>query len=90
MSFAGFVPADDPQISIVVTVDEPNDGTTAGLVAAPVFSDIAQYALRILAVPPAAPTESATLIRGTAAPGPGDVVTAESTSEPVREAEVAE
>ncbi len=54
MSFAGFLPADDPQISIVVTVDEPNSGRTAATVAAPVFEEIAQYSLRILAVPPAA------------------------------------
>jgi cell division protein FtsI (penicillin-binding protein 3) len=69
MSFAGFVPADDPEISIVVTVDEPNSGRTAATVAAPVFQQIAQYSLRILAVPPVQPTESAQLIRGTAAPG---------------------
>lgn len=71
MSFAGFVPADDPQISIVVTVDEPNAGRTAGTVAAPVFGDIAQYALRILAVPPGEPVSTGELVRGTAAPGPG-------------------
>ncbi len=73
MSFAGYLPADDPQISIVVTVDEPmcDECRTAGTVAAPVFADIAQYALRILAVPPATPTASAELVRGTPAPGPG-------------------
>jgi cell division protein FtsI (penicillin-binding protein 3) len=71
MSFAGFVPADDPQISIVVTVDEPNSGRTAATVAAPVFADIAQYALRILAVPPGEPVANGELVRGTAAPGPG-------------------
>lgn len=74
MSFAGFVPADDPQISIVVTVDEPNSGRTAGTVAAPVFADIAQYALRILAVPPITPTESNALVRGTPAVGSGTPV----------------
>jgi len=70
MSFAGFAPADDPQISIVVTVDEPNTGRNAGIVAAPVFADIAQYALRILAVPPAQPATSTELVRGTPAIGP--------------------
>ncbi len=74
MSFAGFVPADDPQISIVVTVDEPNSGRTAATVAAPVFQQIAQYSLRILAVPPQQPTETTELVRGTAAPRPGEVV----------------
>lgn len=70
MSFAGFLPADDPQISIVVTVDEPNTGRNAGIVAAPVFADIAQYALRILAIPPTHPVTSTDLIRGTPAVGP--------------------
>lgn len=70
MTFAGFLPADNPQISIVVTVDEPNTGRNAGIVAAPVFADIAQYALRILAIPPAQPVTSAELVRGTPALGP--------------------
>lgn len=70
MSFAGFLPADDPQISIVVTVDEPNTGRNAGTVAAPVFADIAQYALRILAIPPTHAVTSTELIRGTPAIGP--------------------
>ena len=87
MSFAGFAPADDPQISIVVTVDEPNSGRTAGTVAAPVFADIAQYALRILAVPPALPGENAELIRGTPAPAPGQDIATSDTS-PDAEAEV--
>lgn len=70
MSFAGFLPADDPQISIVVTVDEPNSGRNAGIVAAPVFADIAEYALRILAIPPSQPSTSNELVRGTPALGP--------------------
>ncbi len=74
MSFAGFLPADDPQISIVVTVDEPNSGRTAATVAAPVFEEIAQYALRILAVPPAVSIEGGELVRGTPAEGPGFTV----------------
>ena len=81
MSFAGFLPADDPQISIVVTVDEPNTGRNAGIVAAPVFADIAQYALRILAIPPTQAVTSTELVRGTPAPGPngaGEPITAEA------------
>jgi cell division protein FtsI (penicillin-binding protein 3) len=44
-SFSGFVPADDPQISIIVVVDEPQPIHTGGYVAAPVFKEIAQQAL---------------------------------------------
>jgi cell division protein FtsI (penicillin-binding protein 3) len=52
-TFAGFAPADDPRISIVVVIDEPTIGsTTASAVAAPVFADIGAYALRALDVTP--------------------------------------
>lgn len=51
-TFAGFVPAFDPQLSMVVMVDEPQRGWSASAVAAPVFSEVALYALRILGVPP--------------------------------------
>lgn len=71
LSFAGYLPADDPQISMVVTVDDPDVQGNAGSVAAPVFSGIAQYALRILDVPPAAGAADHTeLVRGTPAPDP--------------------
>ena len=53
VSFAGFLPAEDPVLSMVVVVDEPTTDTTAAAVAAPLFSDIATYAMRILAVPSA-------------------------------------
>lgn len=51
-TFAGFVPAYDPKLSMVVVVDEPQRGWSASAVAAPVFSEVALYALRILGVPP--------------------------------------
>jgi cell division protein FtsI (penicillin-binding protein 3) len=50
-TFAGMVPIDDPALTIVVTIDEA-DSYLAGAVAAPVFSEIADYALRVLRVPP--------------------------------------
>jgi cell division protein FtsI (penicillin-binding protein 3) len=49
-TFAGFVPAENPRLTIVVVLDEP-DEHLAGLTAAPVFSDIATGALRALGVP---------------------------------------
>ncbi len=51
-TFAGYVPADDPEISMVIVVDEPKGAFYASAVAAPVFSEVGHYALRILAVPP--------------------------------------
>lgn len=51
--FAGFVPARDPRIVVVVSIHRPNgEETGGGRVAAPVFSKIASGAMRILNVPP--------------------------------------
>lgn len=54
-SFAGFLPAGDPELSILVTIDEPATSIYASKVAAPVFADIAHYALRHFGIPPSAP-----------------------------------
>lgn len=52
-SFAGFFPAENPVLTIVVSVDEPKgDLRTGGSVAAPVFREIAKYASGYLAIPP--------------------------------------
>ena len=53
-SFAGFVPSEKPAFSIMVILDEPTP-IYGGLVAAPVFSEIAGYALREFRVPPPPP-----------------------------------
>jgi len=51
--FAGFVPASDPRLVIVVIVNEPKgEEHYGGQVAAPVFSKIAAGAMRILNVTP--------------------------------------
>jgi cell division protein FtsI/penicillin-binding protein 2 len=51
-SFAGFFPADQPELTIVVGVDEPQPYHTGGVVAAPIFARIAQQTARYLALPP--------------------------------------
>ncbi len=52
-SFAGFFPAHNPALTIVVTVDEPKgDRRTGGTVAAPVFAEIARNAAGYLGIPP--------------------------------------
>ena len=45
-SFVGFVPADDPRLVLMVLVDEPQSNVYGGVVAAPVFQNIARGALR--------------------------------------------
>lgn len=51
--FAGLAPATRPRLAIVVVVDEPSNGQFyGGAVAAPVFSEVAAGALRVLGVPP--------------------------------------
>lgn len=52
-SFVGFAPAERPELSAIVTLDEPTAGSIyGGVVAAPVFADILRYALREFRVPP--------------------------------------
>jgi len=54
-SFVGFVPADEPRLVVLVLVDEPEASVYGGVVAAPVFGNIARGALRQLAVAPVRP-----------------------------------
>ncbi len=51
-SFVGFVPAEAPELVIVVMVDEPTGSYYGGRVAAPVVREIAKRSLRYLAVVP--------------------------------------
>lgn len=58
-SFVGLAPASDPRLIIAVMIDEPSKGQYyGGAVAAPVFSQVMAGALRLLAVPPDAPTSN--------------------------------
>ncbi len=51
--FAGIVPADDPQLVMVVMLNEPRNGEHyGGQVAAPVFSKVMSGALRLLDIEP--------------------------------------
>lgn len=50
-SFVGFLPADEPEITIVVVVDEPTVTRTGGAAAAPAFQSIAEQAVRYLDIP---------------------------------------
>jgi cell division protein FtsI (penicillin-binding protein 3) len=51
-SFVGVVPASNPQLVVLVTVDEPRGAIWGGVVAAPAFQQIAHFALQYLEIPP--------------------------------------
>ena len=50
-SFAGFAPFDNPRFVIVVRVDQPMEGKLGETVAAPVFNEVAKFALTYYNVP---------------------------------------
>ena len=58
-SFVGFAPQENPQIVILVVVDEPRKHYYGGVVAAPVFRRIALETLQYLKVPPGSITPGA-------------------------------
>jgi cell division protein FtsI (penicillin-binding protein 3) len=52
-SFVGFLPAGAPRVVIAVTIDQPST-EYGGVAAAPLFSQIARYAIQRLGIPAAA------------------------------------
>jgi cell division protein FtsI (penicillin-binding protein 3) len=56
-SFVGFAPASAPRLVLAVMIDEPSGQYYGGAVAAPVFAQVMQGALRLLEVPHDAPLE---------------------------------
>jgi len=54
-SFAGLAPLDNPQLAIIVKIDEPKDVPWGTVVAAPAFGRIAEEALAYMNVPPSEP-----------------------------------
>ena len=52
-SFAGYLPAEDPKIVVVVMVDSPSKGSRyGGVVAAPAFAEIAEQSMLYLGIQP--------------------------------------
>ncbi len=51
-TFVGMIPAMEPEVVILVTIDEPKPQHTGGYVAAPAFSKIAAETMKYLLVPP--------------------------------------
>jgi cell division protein FtsI/penicillin-binding protein 2 len=54
-TFVGMVPASDPRLVVLVTVDEPHGAIFGGVIAAPAFAQIAAFDLQYLEVPPDRP-----------------------------------
>jgi cell division protein FtsI/penicillin-binding protein 2 len=54
-TFVGMVPANNPQLVVLVTVDEPHGSIFGGIVAAPAFARIASFDLQYQEVPPDIP-----------------------------------
>jgi cell division protein FtsI (penicillin-binding protein 3) len=51
-TFVGMVPASNPRLVVLVSVDEPTRAIFGGVVAAPAFAQIAGFDLQYLEVPP--------------------------------------
>lgn len=62
-SFVGYVPADRPELVILVVIDEPKGAQYGGTVAAPVFREIAESSLRYLEIEPSVPVRRVPLER---------------------------
>ena len=79
-AFTGFLPADRPQVSITVIIEDSSAGLTGATAAGPVFGDLAKLSIRELGISPAGSTRPATdsgPVRAAPAAGP---VTAEPAS----------
>jgi cell division protein FtsI (penicillin-binding protein 3) len=79
-AFTGFLPADRPQVSITVIIEDSSAGLTGATAAGPVFGDLAKLSIRELGISPAGSTRPATdsgPVRAAPAAGP---VTAEPVS----------
>ncbi|MDD5454739.1 MAG: penicillin-binding protein 2 [Candidatus Ratteibacteria bacterium] len=51
-SFIGYAPANDPQVLVLLVIDEPKGAYYGGQVAAPSFKNIMEKTLRYLEIPP--------------------------------------
>ncbi|MDQ3382568.1 MAG: penicillin-binding protein 2 [Actinomycetota bacterium] len=73
-AFVGFAPADDPELIVSVTIQDPTRiSRWGGTIAGPVFSDIMRYALQRRGVPPSTTTRpEVQLTYDPQAPAPDD------------------
>src|SRR6266702_896101 len=69
-SFVGFAPAEAPRIAVGVFIDEPRGEVYGGEVAAPVFRDLVEHAMKSMGGPPSGVDASPALASAGAAPSP--------------------
>ena len=55
-SFAGYFPAENPRVAIIVILDEPQTSIYGGVVAAPLFAEVARFAGQHYRIPPSTGT----------------------------------
>lgn len=54
-TFVGFLPCEDPQLSIIVVIDDPSSSAyTGGAISAPVFAELSDFAVRHFEIRPSA------------------------------------
>lgn len=51
MSFIGFLPADDPEVIVLIKLDEPTTGRWASQVVAPIFRRVAERLVVLMEIP---------------------------------------
>ncbi|HDP69385.1 MAG TPA: penicillin-binding protein 2 [Actinobacteria bacterium] len=51
-SFVGFAPIEEPQLAIIIVIDEPKGNIYGGSIAAPVFKNLTEFSLRHLKINP--------------------------------------
>ena len=78
-TFAGFFPAEDPRLSMIVVIDEPVTNFYASQAAAPLFADLAKYSLQRLRIAP--PVDFVT-VQPKLGPAPTPQPTPEPTPQP--------
>jgi cell division protein FtsI/penicillin-binding protein 2 len=74
-SFIGFFPADNPELCISIVLDEPKEGYYGGMVAGPVFKQVAERAASYLNIRP--DVEPTNLPNGAVAAAQGARITGE-------------
>ncbi len=69
-AFVGFLPASNPEVSILVVIDEPSATIYGGTAAAPAFKEMGEIAMRRLRIPPPANDPEPLEAQGPEAGGP--------------------
>jgi cell division protein FtsI (penicillin-binding protein 3) len=62
--FVGFSPAENPELAVLVVIDEPQKHHYGGIVAAPVFREIVHETFNYLNIPPTRPREQLNVCKG--------------------------